>query len=93
MGYSLDLMTPLQLQLQLAIKMISGGISEKIVVESLISVLSEQFKVDLETIKSPEQDLQDIDPEVLGDMKSMAGYIDEFVLVDTPWWSEEKKGW
>jgi hypothetical protein len=69
-------MTPLQLQLQLATRMISQGIDEKLVVESLVSVLSETYNI-----------LPDTTPRR---MVCRNTFIRDINFNDEPAWHEEK---
>lgn len=100
-------MTPLQQQLQLAIKMISGGINEQIVVESLVSVLSEAYNIVPDITEALKKNVKVVyNPNGLaGDSENSVrvvcqntasndSIIDaDFCLADAPHWYEEKAGW
>lgn len=100
-------MTPLQQQLQLAIKMISGGINEQIVVESLVSVLSEAYNIvpdlnealkkNVKVIHNPNGLAGDAETSVRRVCRNTASTDNiigaDFCLVDEPHWYEEKAGW
>lgn len=100
-------MTPLQQQLQLGIRMINLGINEQVVVESLVSVLSETYNIVPDLYKAIEKNVKVVhNPNGLaGDAETSVRVVcqntasndnivgADFCLVDEPHWYEEKAGW